>query len=129
MMKKNNLFPSQGEGLGIYIDAGLHPHQNKKILVRGKFRVVCGRQGVPERGPDTLKHVVLVTTRSGNYQSLTPFKEVVVFADDVQQDGEVCSAFFNIDVMDHIAFGGEGDYYLLCSIGAHTSNIVKVSVS
>lgn len=129
MATKNNFGLPKKDVCGISIDASLHPKQKGKIIVRGKFRVVCGQHGVPEQGVETLKHVVLVTTRSGNYQALTPFQEVVVFADDVQQEGDICSAFFNIDVMDHIAFDGEGDYYILCSLGTHTSNIVKVSVS
>lgn len=127
-MNKNLSLPQENE-LGINIEAGLHPRHTKKIIVRGKFRVACGQHGVPDQGAETLKHIVLVTTRSGNYQALTPFQEVVVFADDVQQDGDVCSAFFNIDVMDHIAFEGEGDYYILCSLGMHTSNIIKVTVN
>lgn len=114
---------------GVAIEAGLDPQQPQKILLRGKFRVPYAKDGVPDQGSRTLKHVVLVVTRSGNYQSLTPFQEVVVFADDVRDEGEVCSAFFNINVMDHIRFDGEGDYYILCSLGTYVSNIVKVTVS
>lgn len=129
MAINNNLEIPQNNEFGISIEAGLHPHHKQKILVHGKFQVLCGQAGVPEQSTQVLKHIVLVIRRSGNYQSLTPFKEVIVFADDIRSDGNSCSAFFNINVMDHIQFGGEGDYYVLCSLGTYTSNIVKVVVS
>jgi hypothetical protein len=113
----------------ILIEAGLHPHKAQQILLRGKFRLPCGQDGVPEEATQVFKHIVMVTTRSANYQSLTPFRDVIVFEDDVQKEGDFCSGIFNINVMDHIQFDGEGDYYLLCSVGTYTSNIVKVSVA
>lgn len=114
---------------GITIDAGLHPQQPQKILVRGKLRVSYGKNGVPDEGTAVLKHVVLVVSRTLNYQSLTPFKDVIVFSDDLRDEGNGCSASFNINVMDHIRFEGAGDYYILCSIGTYTSNVVKVVVT
>lgn len=128
MEMHNSSSPSQECELGISIEARLHPQSAQKIIVHGKFSVICDQDGVSARSWEVLKHVVLVVTRSGNYQALAPFKEVIVFEDDVKRIDNICSAFFNIDVMDHIAFDGEGDYYILCSLGAHTSNIVKVSV-
>jgi hypothetical protein len=114
---------------GIRIKAGLHAEHKQKIVVHGKFRVLYQQAGVPKQATQTLKHLVLVVSRSQNYQSLTPFKEVVVFEDDVHDEGSCCSAYFNINLMDHIHFDGEGDYYILCSMGAYISNIVKVVVS
>lgn len=120
---------STEDEFGISIEAELYPQNKQRIFIHGKFRVPCGKEGVPQQGAQVLKHIVLVVTRSGNYQSLTPFKEVVVFEDDIRRDGNDCSAFFNIDVMNHILFDGEGDYYILCSLGTYISNIVKVTVS
>jgi hypothetical protein len=112
----------------IKIDAGLHPQKPQQILLRGKFSLPCGQDGVPEEATQVFKHIVLVATRSGNYQTLTPFRDAIVFEDDIQKDGDVCLGLFNFNVMDHIQFDGEGDYYLLCSVGTYTSNIVKVSI-
>jgi hypothetical protein len=113
----------------ITIEAGLHPQNPRQILLRGKFKLPCGQDGVPKKATQVFKHIILVTTRTSNYQSLTPFKDVIVFEDDIQTDGNFCSGLFNIHVMDHIQFYGEGDYYLLCSVGTYTSNIVKVSIT
>lgn len=119
---------SQDSEAYITIEAGLHPNKPQQIVLRGKFKLPCGKNGVPEQGPQIFKHIVLVATRTANYQALTPFRDVVVFEDDVQKEGECYSGFFNVNVMEHIQFDGEGDYYLLCSAGTFTSNIVKVSV-
>ena len=113
----------------ITIEAGSHPQKPQQILLRGKFKLPRGQNGVPEEATQVFKHLVLVTTRSANYQSLTPFKDVIVFEDDIQTEGNYCSGLFNINVMDHIQFDGEGDYYLLCSVGVYTSNIAKISVT
>ncbi len=120
---------SEGKDFGIGIESSLHPHHAQKIVVHGKFRVQYEQIGVPTHATQTLKHLVLVVSRAGNYQTVTPFKDVVVFDDDVYHEKDGCSAFFNIDVMDHIHFNGVGEYYVLCSVGAYISNIVKVVVS
>lgn len=96
--------------------------------IRGNFKVPYDENGITPRGAQVLKHISLVVTRSGNYQALTPFKEIAVFDDDVKEEQGSCSGFFNIKVMDHIGFDGEGDYYLLCSLGTYLSNIIKVTV-
>jgi len=127
-INSNTAFLQHSE-FGIVIGADLHPQQPQQILLRGRFRVPYGENGIPEQGVQTLKHVILVVTRAGNYQSLSPFAEVVVFEDDVRDEGQSCSAFFNIAVMNHIQFSGAGEYHILCSIGTYTSNIVKVVVN
>lgn len=104
----------------LHIDAAVA--EGKNILIKGTFSLPYGSGGLPETPAEVLKHIVLVVTRSGNYQSVTPFQNVVVFPDDVKVEGELCSGFFNINVMDHIAFDGEGDYYLSCSAGTILSN-------
>ncbi|MCP4486773.1 MAG: hypothetical protein GY820_05555 [Gammaproteobacteria bacterium] len=98
------------------------------LNISGNFNVPVMQKGIHVKGAQVLKHIVLVVTRSGNYQSVTPFREVVVFKDDVQDSGNSCSGAFNIDLLDHIQFSGEGDYYCLCSIGNYLSNIVKITV-
>lgn len=94
----------------------------------GQFKVPYEKNGITVKSAQVLKNIVLVVTRSGNYQSLSPFKEVVVFDDDVKEQQDSCSGFFNIKVMDHISFDGEGNYYVFCSLGTYLSNTVKVTV-
>lgn len=113
----------------IKITAPEKAHKDKPILLRGKFHIPLRNAGITARGSEVLKHIVLVVTRGGNYQTLAPFKNVIVFADDIKQTEDACSGFFQLDVFEKISFDGEGDYYILCSLGVYTSNIVKVVVN
>lgn len=98
------------------------------LILRGKFEVCYDQNSISAQGAQVLKRIILVVTRSGNYQALAPFEETVVFDDDVKERKGGCSGQFNIKIMDHIDFGGEGDYYILCSFGTLLSNIVKITV-
>ena len=115
---------------GINISASLAGSDNQSILIRGKFRVPYKKNGITAQGAAVLKHIVLVVMRSGNHRALAPFRDVVVFEDDIRDEGNSCSGFFNINVMDHISFQGKGgsDYYILCSLGTYLSNTLKVTV-
>lgn len=112
----------------IKIEGPEHCKQSGNFKISGQFNVSYEKNGVTVQGAKVLKHIVLVVTRSGNYHSLTPFKDVVVFDDDVKDEGDSCSGFFNINVADHIAFDGEGDYYILCSLGTYLSNTLKITI-
>ncbi|MGQ9424386.1 hypothetical protein ACXYTJ_00380 [Gilvimarinus sp. F26214L] len=80
----SDYFKSSNENESITIAATINPDGSDRILVRGRFSVSCGENGVPDQSLDTLKHLVLVVTRAANYQALTPFQETVVFEDDVR---------------------------------------------
>ncbi len=97
-----------------------------KIVIHGKFDIEYEASGLLTRGSEILNHIILVVTRSGNYQSVTPFQDVIAFEDDVQENDSGCSGVFNIDLFKKILFDGPGDYYILCSIGSVTSNILHV---
>ena len=96
------------------------------INITGKFNVEYEADGLTVVGAEVLKHIVLVVTRTANYQSITPFKKVVVFGDDVIETEKGCSGAFSFNLFDKIDFNGPGDYYILCSLGAITSNIIHV---
>lgn len=76
-----------------------------------------------------LKHIVMAITDRGSYQTITPFKDVAVFPDDVQVSENRCSGFFNINIFEHSDFNYAADYYVTCSIGMLKSNTIKVSRS
>ncbi len=99
-----------------------------KIQLHGKFNIVYGEDSPLARGADILKHIILVVTRTSNYQAVTPFKDVIVFEDDIVDSEQECSGVFNIDVFNKIQFDGEGDYYILCSIGSVTSNVLRITI-
>lgn len=99
-----------------------------QIFLQGKFNVSYDKDGLIARGSEVLKHIVLVVTRDSNYQAVTPFKNVIVFHDDVVETETGCSGFFSITIFNHIEFHGSGDFYILCSIGSLRSNILYVAM-
>lgn len=112
----------------ITIEGPQQCQHHDEFKISGQFKIHYEQSGISARSARVLKHIVLVVTRSGNYQALTPFKDVVVFEDDVKEEQGRCSGFFNVKVMDHIVFDGAGDYYVLCSLGTYLSNIIKISL-
>jgi hypothetical protein len=103
--------------------------RNEPMLCRAKFQIPRQGIGPTVKGPEILNHITLVVTRGGNYQAISPFKNVIVFSDDIKITESTCSGFFNFDIFEKIAFDGEGEYFVLCSIGTITSNIAKVIVA
>ena len=114
---------------GITISAQSQCKGSEGILVRGEYKVPYADDSVPKQATLMPKHIALVVTRSGNYQAMKPFRDMVVFEDDVKDDGKCAAGNFNFNVFDHIQFDGGGDYYILCSLGNYLSNIVKVTVT
>ena len=101
--------------------------EDDQIIISGKFNVNYQSDGLSVKGAQVLKHIALVVTRTANYQAVTPFQDVIVFEDDVTETKEGCSGSFNFNVFDKIVFDGDGNYYILCSMGVITSNIIHVA--
>ena len=114
---------------GISISVKDQCKENDGIIVRGNFRIPYSEGSVPKQAIMMPKHIALVVTRSDNYTAIKPFRQMVVFEDDVKDNGKYASGNFNFNVFDHIEFNGAGDYYILCSLGNYLSNIVKVAVT
>ncbi len=101
-----------------------HSKEAKQIMIKGKFNVNYRSDGLSVKGAEVLKHIVLVVTRGDNYQSIAPFEHVIVFEDDVSFTKEGCAGSFNFNVFEKIGFDGKGDFYIMCSLGSVTSNII-----
>lgn len=114
---------------GVFIIAPKHRKIGDSLKISGKYRIPLANETVPKKALQFPKHIVLVVTRSGSYAATKPFKNIVVFEDDVKDVDDYAIGQFNLNVFEHIQFNGAGDYYILCSIGNYLSNIVKVTVS
>ena len=119
---------SDNNDCGIEITAPEQCQLNDGVLVRGKFRVQPGDIGIPEQPTLIPKHIAMVVTHYLSYSSCKPFWDVVVFEDDVKDDGTCIMGTFNFNVFDHVPFDQKGEYCILCSIGTHLSDIIKVVV-
>ena len=101
----------------------------KKIfpLITGKFSIDVDDDDT-NNPAEILKNIICVVTRTENYQSFTPFQDVVVFSDDVIIDKNIISGVFSFDMMNFLKFSGSGEYYILCSIYSNLSNIIKIKI-
>lgn len=114
---------------GIRIQAPTRCQEPDRIPLHGEYKVPYAETSVPKQAVLMPKHIVLVVTHAGQYVALKPYREVVVFQNDVQDDGQTASGHFSLHVFDHIKFKGRGDYYILCSLGNYLSNVVRVTVT
>lgn len=114
--------------IGIYIDAPVKFLESDGFYVSGRYKIPYSNEAVPDQSILMPKHIVLVVTCGANSAAMKPFKDIVVFEDDVHGTDEVAMGNFRLNVFDHIQFDGPGDYYILCSLGTYLSNIVKVTV-
>ncbi len=122
----NNDLTNKSENSIVIERLSTNGNDQNGIVLHGKFDLEYETSGLLVRGSEVLNHIILVATRSGNYQSVTPFKDVIVFEDDVRESDSGCGGVFNINLFNKILFDGPGDYYILCSIGSVTSNILHV---
>ena len=102
--------------------------KEKHLLVRGTFNISYENDGLSVIGENVLNHIVLVVTRGGNYHSSALFSNTIVFGDDIKKTKDGCSSFFNFNLFEKTSFQGKGNYYILCSLGTLTSNILNVRV-
>ncbi len=71
------------------------------------------------------RHLVLTVLRKSLYGSMHPFKNYVIFQDDVAKIGDAYSGWFSLDVWAYSKFRYEGIYYIRVSLGDALSNVVK----
>ncbi len=119
-MIKNNYF--------IAIENPSKTNSKETLMIQGQFRVPYHQSGITVQGADMLKHIILVVTMGGARAVVRPFKDYVIFEDDIQDDGQSCSGYFKFNAFEKISFTEGDHYYIMCSIGTFTSDIVKVSV-
>jgi len=98
------------------------------LIIRGEFTLSNKEVSLEFEGAQVLKHIVLVATRSGNYQSVSPFSHTVIFKDDVKSSSDSVSGVFNVVLSESIDFSGEGEYFIMCSLGSILSNTLKICV-
>lgn len=120
----NKIFDAESLSASINIEAYSKPEIGKPFFIKGRFNILYDNNGITVRGSKVLKHIVLVVTRGGNHSADGPFQDIVVFDDDVTETKSGCSGAFHFNLFDKIGFDGSGDYYILCSLGTVTSNII-----
>jgi hypothetical protein len=96
------------------------------LVVSGAFAVseaeYLQRKGTPHRD------LVLSVHREPFYACLHPFRDCLVFADDVLAAGGMRIGWFRLDVWSCCGFRLEGHYYVRVSLGALVSPVCVVAV-
>lgn len=124
----NGIIDSADEVASLEIEASSVQDVDKPLSIRGKLNILYEQNGLTMKGSGILKHIVLVVTRGGNHFADTLFKSVIVFDDDIIETKNGCTVRFTFNLFDKINFGGAGDYYIMCSIGTVTSNIIHTII-
>lgn len=98
------------------------------IVINGEFTIDNKDINIQANNEAFFKHIILIVTRSANYHAIAPFSNMVFFPDDVKINSNIVTGAFFLSLKDNIPFSGNGDYYVLCSLGVSLSNALKVSV-
>ncbi|MFK5856886.1 MAG: hypothetical protein QM503_12210 [Bacteroidota bacterium] len=70
--------------------------------------------------------IVMVITTPTSFYSFNPFKETIIFSDDVQKDDGYITGNFNINLSEIILDMKDIRYNILLTIGQYMSNIEKI---
>ncbi len=113
--------------IGVRIACPADVRHGAPIPVSGVFRLAKGAAKAidprPHRGL-----VLVVMHATGAWWVTAPFREVALFDDDEQADGEAVRGHFEVDaaVLDAVP---AGDYWISASLGEWLSNALKTTVS
>jgi len=116
--------PPETDGIAIHAPTALR--RDQCLVVSGSFQFA-------HAVADAIDHqlhraVVLVVSIGRASRARTVFAGKALFADDEERNPWGRRGFFQCDAFAEAGFDYPGKYYLLCSLGAFTSNIVEVAV-
>lgn len=120
--------PQCGEGFaGVRIKAEEKVSDRAEFTVYGCFRLPTG--DAARIDAQLHKALVLVITKGSGYSVCNPFQNHVLFQDDEEELGGCKRGYFNVNIFDYLSKRVGGTYYVLVSLGAFLSNIVRVTVT
>lgn len=99
-----------------------------EVSIYGSFKIPYNTNGINNQGANILKHVVMVITRTYDGHSVAPFKDIIVFSDDILDDGKTYSGKFQFNISEHTWLEGSGEFYITCSLGTLLSNTIEVKI-
>ena len=70
--------------------------------------------------------LTVVINFDGRYRVVQPLKDFFIFPDDMGENRDTLFGYFQFNVLDYFEYNNSGDHYVLCSLGLHLSNILKV---
>ncbi len=122
--------PLAGAGPAIQIACDAKVSSHGPFIVAGTFRIGAEDAPVstPILGDQPHRSLVLVVWREPFYHASTPFRDLVLFPDDVTATPAGQIGHFHFDVLAHSRFNAPGTWYLAVSLHVHHSNTLAVEV-
>lgn len=122
---RHPLSPAPPAEAGIALVAG--PRSPREpLVVHGTFRL--DMRDLEELGASPTRGVTLVVTNGELFGAYTPFRDHVMFGDDLAAAPGGAIGHFNIDVFEQQGGYAAGDYHLFVSLGTRISNVIRLTV-
>jgi hypothetical protein len=101
--------------------------RGEECLIHGAFRIeTSGDPGTPSEAHRAL---ALAVTSLHEDWTLDPFRQSLLFEDDLRRDARGATGEFVVDLAVDGGFRHPGRYYVTASLGRHTSNTVVIDVA
>lgn len=111
---------------GIALGLAPRPSPASPLLLHGAFRISV--EQAKWLGGEPHRAVVLLVQHGPAHNVYVPFRERVLFVDDVGGSGGDVTGYFNLDVFDLQGQFAAGNYHLLVSMGELISSVVETTV-
>jgi hypothetical protein len=115
---------------GVRIQLAARPLASSPLVVHGVYRVAAA--DVADFQPPAARGVVVVVQRNLTPFVATPFRERVLFDDDVVVTDAGIEGAFTLDVREVLGGDGAssaGRFHIFVSLGPHVSNVLQADVT
>jgi hypothetical protein len=121
--KNSDLLGLSGPGIKIIgpsqVDlASVFPISGQFVISAEKFEQY---NGAPHR------HLVLTVLHHPGFNSINPFRESLLFCDDVQEISDGFCGWFNLDVFAYVS-SVKGTFHIRVSLGGELSDVIEAKV-
>ncbi len=98
----------------------------EQVIINGLFMI--SEEDVASVGGKPHRVLVLAINKVGLYQTVSPFRDVLLFDDDDFSINGLRHGYFNFDLFSTNAFETLGAYFITVSLGYHLSNTLEINV-
>ena len=119
--------PPAPDAPGITLALAPRPSLASPLVASGSFHLLLAE--AQELGPEVHRALVLLVQHPAESFVLTPFRELLLFADDLVAVPGGVQGSFTVDLLALRGQFAAGDYHVSASLGQRLSNVVPVHVS
>jgi hypothetical protein len=119
--------PAAPAAPGIVLALGPRPLGASPLLACGSFHLPLAE--AEALGPEVHRALVLLVQLGAEHRVLMPFRDLLLFADDVVAVPDGVQGCFACDVFELLGGVLAGSYHVSVSLGARLSNVATTTVS